>query len=155
MWQRAGYEHERGQPGLRRAPEEFAALAALLERVQRGEPAFAVVGEEAGVGKTRLVGELAARADSAGFTVLLGHFIELGAAGLPSLVDVLLSGVELAERARPAAAAYRRALVAVGLAVLANALILLRRVPAWRRPAAGQAAATEPEAAEGVLVTQP
>ena len=49
--------------------EEFAVLAALLERVQRGEPAFAVIGGEAGVGKTRLVGELAARAASAGFTV--------------------------------------------------------------------------------------
>ena len=71
--------------------EEFAALAALLERVQRGEPAFAVIGGEAGVGKTRLVGELAARADSAGFTVLLGHCIELGAAGLPlaPLIDAL------------------------------------------------------------------
>jgi DNA-binding CsgD family transcriptional regulator/tetratricopeptide (TPR) repeat protein len=71
--------------------EEFAALAALLERVQRGEPAFAVIGGEAGVGKTRLIGELSARADSAGFTVLLGHCIELGAAGLPlaPLIDAL------------------------------------------------------------------
>ena len=40
--------------------EEFAALAALLSRVQHGEPAFAVIGGEAGVGKTRLTGELAA-----------------------------------------------------------------------------------------------
>ena len=39
--------------------EEFAALAALLRRVQRGEPAFAVIGGEAGVGKTRLVGDVA------------------------------------------------------------------------------------------------
>ena len=71
--------------------EEFAALAVLLERVQRGEPAFAVIGGEAGVGKTRLVGELAAQADDAGFTVLLGHCIELGAAGLPlaPLIDAL------------------------------------------------------------------
>jgi predicted ATPase/DNA-binding CsgD family transcriptional regulator len=71
--------------------EEFAALAILLERVQQGEPAFAVIGGEAGVGKTRLVGELTARAGSAGFTVLLGHCIELGAAGLPlaPLIDAL------------------------------------------------------------------
>jgi predicted ATPase/DNA-binding CsgD family transcriptional regulator len=71
--------------------EEFAVLAALLERVQRGEPAFALIGGEAGVGKTRLVGELTARAGSAGFTVLLGHCIELGAAGLPlaPLIDAL------------------------------------------------------------------
>jgi hypothetical protein len=38
------------------------------------------------VGKTRLIGELTAQADRAGFTVLLGHCIELGAEGLPLAV---------------------------------------------------------------------
>ena len=48
------------------------------------------------------------------------------------------------------------ALVAVGLAVLAYALILVRRVPARRQPGTAQAEpATEPEPAEGVLVAQP
>jgi AAA ATPase domain len=63
----------------------------LLDRVQRGEPAFALIGGEAGVAKTRLLGELAAQAEGAGFTVLLGHCIELGAEGLPlaPLVDTL------------------------------------------------------------------
>jgi predicted ATPase len=65
--------------------EEFAVLAALLERVQRGEPAFALIGGEAGVGKTRLVGELTARAGSAGFTVLLGHCIELPCRARPQV----------------------------------------------------------------------
>ena len=56
-----------------------------------GEPAFTLIGGEAGVGKTRLVGELAAQAAAAGFTVLTGQCIELGAEGLPlaPLVDAL------------------------------------------------------------------
>ena len=55
------------------------------------------------------------------------------------------------------------ALVAVGLAVLAYALILLRRVPAQREPVIDQAGrvtaqlepSTEPEPTAGVLVAQP
>jgi DNA-binding CsgD family transcriptional regulator len=70
---------------------EITSLAALLEQARTGEPAFALVGGEAGVGKTRLVGELAARASEAGFGVLTGQCIELGAEGLPlaPLVDAL------------------------------------------------------------------
>jgi predicted ATPase len=59
--------------------EEMATLVALLRRVGGGEPGFAVMAGEAGVGKTRLVGELAERAAEAGFTVLTGHCVELGA----------------------------------------------------------------------------
>jgi predicted ATPase/DNA-binding NarL/FixJ family response regulator len=71
--------------------DEMAVLAGLLDRVRQGESAFAVVGGEAGVGKTRLVGELAAQAAAAQFTVLTGQCIELGAEGLPlaPLVDAL------------------------------------------------------------------
>jgi hypothetical protein len=48
------------------------------------------------------------------------------------------------------------ALVAVGFAVLAYALILVCRVPAQHQPGSAQAEpATEPEPAEGVLVAQP
>jgi predicted ATPase len=63
--------------------DELAALQALIRR--------AVIGGEAGVGKTRLVSELAAQAASAGFSVLIGHCIELGADVLPlaPLVDAL------------------------------------------------------------------
>ena len=71
--------------------EEMATLAALLDRAGTGEPGFAIVAGEAGVGKTRLVSELAARAGQAGFTVLTGHCVELGAEGLPlaPLIDAL------------------------------------------------------------------
>jgi len=55
-----------------------------------------------------------------------------------------------------AALGGRGALVAVGLAVLAYALFLLRRTPALRAPVTTQAGrATELEPAEGVLVAQP
>ncbi len=70
---------------------ELAALVALLRRAEQGEPGFAIVAGEAGVGKTRLVGELTAHAADAGFTVLTGHCVELGAEGLPlaPLIDAL------------------------------------------------------------------
>ena len=65
--------------------DEMAALATPLRLARGGDAAFALIGGEAGVGKTRLVGELAAQAAEAGFTVLIGHCIELGAEGLLAL----------------------------------------------------------------------
>jgi hypothetical protein len=52
--------------------DEMASLTGLLDQVRRGEPASAVIG-------------------AAGFTVLTGQCIELGAEGLPlaPLVDAL------------------------------------------------------------------
>src|SRR5216683_348219 len=71
--------------------EELASLAAAIRRAQDGQPGFALVGGEAGVGKTRLSGELAGQAAGSGFRVLVGHCIELGAEGLPlaPLIDAL------------------------------------------------------------------
>ena len=71
--------------------DEIASLVALLQRAQGGEPGVAIVAGEAGVGKTRLVAELAGHAAGAGFTVLTGHCVELGAEGLPlaPLIDAL------------------------------------------------------------------
>ncbi|HEY3904345.1 MAG TPA: AAA family ATPase [Streptosporangiaceae bacterium] len=72
--------------------EEIASLTALMNRTQAGEPGFALVGGEAGVGKSRLVNEFAASAASqSGFRVLTGQCVELGAEGLPlaPLVDAL------------------------------------------------------------------
>jgi hypothetical protein len=71
--------------------EEMTSLASLMRRAGGGEPAFALIGGEAGVGKTRLVRELAGRASGAGFLVLTGQCVELGAEGLPlaPLVDAL------------------------------------------------------------------
>src|SRR5215470_2654669 len=71
--------------------EEMTALAGVLRRTQGGEPAVALVGGEAGVGKTRLVGELAGVASAAGLRVLAGQCIQLGGEELPlaPLVDAL------------------------------------------------------------------
>ncbi len=70
---------------------ELSAFTALLERAASAQSAFAIVGGEAGVGKTRLIAEFAERAAGAGFLVLTGRCVELGAEGLPlaPLVDVL------------------------------------------------------------------
>src|ERR1700761_243405 len=81
--------------------EEMASLVTLLDRARRGEPGFAIIAGEAGVGKTRLGGELAARAAQSGFTVLPGHCVELGAEGLPlaPLIDALRTLARTAGRA--------------------------------------------------------
>ncbi|TQS40671.1 helix-turn-helix transcriptional regulator [Cryptosporangium phraense] len=71
---------------------ELARLRALLERVTAGQPAVAVLSGEAGVGKSRLVAEVAREAaDDFGVRVLRGRCVDLGGAGLAlaPLVDVL------------------------------------------------------------------
>ncbi len=69
---------------------ELGQLLALLDAAAAGQPVVALVSGDAGVGKTRLVTELADRARAQGFTVLAGHCAELGDAVpyLP-LVDAL------------------------------------------------------------------
>ncbi len=62
---------------------EMAALEAAFETVRQGGPAALLIGGEAGVGKTRLISEFAARAGAAGARVLTGGCLELGADGLP------------------------------------------------------------------------
>jgi DNA-binding CsgD family transcriptional regulator/tetratricopeptide (TPR) repeat protein len=62
---------------------EYAWLAGLLRRASAGEPAVAVVGGEAGVGKTTLVEQLADEAAIAGVQVLTGGCVPLGQEGLP------------------------------------------------------------------------
>ena len=97
---------------------EMASLEGPLDRAVAGDPGFALIGGEAGVGKTRLVEELAKRAADAGFQVLAGQCVELGAEGLPlaPLVDVLrmmsraIRGDVLAEVLGPAAASLARLL---------------------------------------------
>jgi DNA-binding CsgD family transcriptional regulator/tetratricopeptide (TPR) repeat protein len=71
--------------------EELSELSALLAQALGGEPAFALISGEAGVGKTRLASELTRQAEEAGFRVLTGQCVELGAEGLPlaPLVDAL------------------------------------------------------------------
>jgi len=72
---------------------ELSSLIAGLESAAAGEPVVVLVGGEAGVGKTRLVEEAAARARAVGARVLTGSCIEVGGEGLPlsPVVDVLRS----------------------------------------------------------------
>jgi DNA-binding CsgD family transcriptional regulator/tetratricopeptide (TPR) repeat protein len=63
--------------------EELARLAEATDRAAAGTPAAVLIGGEAGVGKTRLVGEVVAAARRAGATVLVGGCVELGGEGVP------------------------------------------------------------------------
>jgi DNA-binding CsgD family transcriptional regulator len=57
--------------------EELARLRGLLDEAAAGRAVVALVSGDAGVGKTRLVTELAGQARRAGFAVLTGHCAEL------------------------------------------------------------------------------
>jgi len=63
--------------------EELARLRELLARAADGEPLVALIGGEAGVGKTRLVEQLAATVGEQGARVLRGGCVPLGEEGLP------------------------------------------------------------------------
>ena len=102
-----------------RAPE-LAELEAALADAARGRPSVAFVAGESGVGKTRLVTELADRAHSSGARVLIGECVELGEGELPyaplvaalrSLArdgDPVLGELDATTRAGLAAVAPRR-----------------------------------------------
>ncbi|MCW2895987.1 MAG: LuxR family transcriptional regulator [Actinomycetia bacterium] len=72
-----------GSPVLVGRAAEMATLEAAVETVRQGEPAAVLIGGEAGMGKTRLIGEFTAAARGAGVRVLTGACLELGADGLP------------------------------------------------------------------------
>jgi DNA-binding CsgD family transcriptional regulator/tetratricopeptide (TPR) repeat protein len=88
-------------PGVRRLvspvlvarAEELALVDAAAARAAEGVPAAAIVGGEAGVGKTRLLEAAGERLGDAGFVVLRGACVELGGEALPfaPLVDALRS----------------------------------------------------------------
>jgi predicted ATPase len=80
---------------------ELARLRELLGRAADGEPLVAVVGGEAGVGKTRLVEQLAATADGQGVRVLRGGCVPLGEEGLP-FAPVIEALRGLADQLEPA-----------------------------------------------------
>ena len=71
--------------------DELTRLDAALNRAAAGTSAAVLIGGEAGVGKSRLLRELTARASDEGVRVLAGYCVELSADGLPlaPLVDVL------------------------------------------------------------------
>ncbi len=70
---------------------ESTALDAALARVLKGEAATVLVGGEAGVGKSRLIGEFVSRARAAEARALVGGCVELGGDGIPyaPVVDML------------------------------------------------------------------
>lgn len=71
-------------PQLIGRASEVRALAAGLERAATGNPGTLLVGGEAGVGKSRMVGEIADAARARGFLVLEGGCVSLGdGGGLP------------------------------------------------------------------------
>ena len=70
-------------PDLIGREEEVGALVAALERAAEGEFGAAMVGGEAGVGKSRVVGELGLRAVASGARVLVGECVELAEGELP------------------------------------------------------------------------
>ena len=57
---------------------ELRRLLGLLDDAAAGRPVVALISGDAGVGKTRLVAELATRASERGFTVLSGRCAQLG-----------------------------------------------------------------------------
>jgi DNA-binding CsgD family transcriptional regulator/tetratricopeptide (TPR) repeat protein len=63
--------------------EELELLESARRRAADGEPAVVLVGGEAGVGKSRLVAELAARCAADGMRVLYGGCVPVGGDGLP------------------------------------------------------------------------
>lgn len=69
--------------GLLGRQEELAFLGEAARAAQDGDAGMVVVGGEAGIGKTCLLDHHAARAARAGWRVLRGACVELGAEGLP------------------------------------------------------------------------
>jgi DNA-binding CsgD family transcriptional regulator/predicted negative regulator of RcsB-dependent stress response len=63
--------------------DELALLESALARSSEGIPSFMFVAGESGVGKSRIVGELEARAPDAGMRVVVGHCMELGGTVFP------------------------------------------------------------------------
>lgn len=64
---------------------ELRTLTELLDRVRGGDAAAVLLGGEAGVGKSRLLAELSARAESDGVEVLAGGCVDAAEASLPYL----------------------------------------------------------------------
>jgi predicted ATPase len=63
--------------------DQLAELDAALERVRQGSPAPVLIWGEAGVGKSRLLGEFSAGASGTGARIMVGGCLELAHGGLP------------------------------------------------------------------------
>ena len=106
--------------------EELATLVAAVHEAGEGRPALAFVAGESGVGKSRLLSELARRArEECGARVLSGECVELGDGELPyaPLVGALRPLVRAGDPGLlelPEAARHELAALLPGLAVPAN-----------------------------------
>ena len=89
----------RGGHGVSSGGSASSRLAHALEAARAGHGATALVAGEAGIGKTRLVSELARRARDAGFELLIGRSIDLVGTDLPyqPFVEALRPVGDLAE----------------------------------------------------------
>ncbi|SOD90518.1 helix-turn-helix transcriptional regulator [Streptomyces sp. Ag109_G2-15] len=76
---------------------ELARLTGVLEHARRGAARAVLIAGDAGVGKTRLLDEVAGRAARAGTTVVTGHCVDLGDVGLPYLPFTEILGVLAAD----------------------------------------------------------
>ncbi|MFI9756812.1 AAA family ATPase [Streptomyces sp. NPDC051963] len=87
--------------------DELSRLSGVLDRARSGEARAVLVAGDAGVGKTRVLGEVSGRAAAAGMTVLTGHCVDLGDVGLPYLPFTEVLGVLAGdERFAPVLAAH-------------------------------------------------
>src|SRR5438105_13434122 len=73
----------RGSTALVGRVRELGELDRALDSTATGAGAAALIAGEAGIGKTRLASEVAARADERGFEVLVGRSIDLVGTELP------------------------------------------------------------------------
>ncbi len=64
---------------------ELARLVEAVDRADGGRPQLVVVSGEAGIGKTRLLSELVAKARAAGSRILAGGCLDIGEGGVPYL----------------------------------------------------------------------
>ena len=62
---------------------ELATLQRTLDAAALSDARAVVLSGDAGVGKTRILAELARRADAGGMITLIGHCVDFGDAGLP------------------------------------------------------------------------
>ncbi len=72
-------------PRLIGRDEELSTLLAALHAARQGQPTLVLLSGEAGIGKTRLLDEFLARAQSAGCRTLSGACLDIAAGDLPFL----------------------------------------------------------------------
>ena len=96
-------------PDVRARPAELATLSAAWSAARGGHGQVVLVIGEAGIGKTRLVGELARRADNAGARVAVGAGVDVGGEAPLAMWQELARALVGACRAAGAARLARRA----------------------------------------------